>query len=566
MTALLLILGRLIAKYLLWLVVITAVLWVGWQINNQLVTLKEKEASVLFLEQGEQSLVAGINEQAAKAERSASKFKGASLAKLDGRILELSKQIDSKLLSLEQLNSIINRVNPAKILDSARLKAEIEIASQERAYLLQVKGIQAKASTTLQIAGICEAIRQKHIAAFALYQSSDTNLKKARIQAGVLAQRIPFSDAYSRIQRLENERTNYVKETHVLKQEYDRCFVELRDSQKINPQVKNIQDFALNHSKTEAIVRELRVETQKIREEVDKHWIKQILTDPVKEILPSAFGILALIIVVPVAIKLCLFFVLAPLASRQRAINLMPGSAAHYTMPEQRHSAVSLTVSLSADAELVVKPPYFHSASALCKTASRIGLSRRFFFTSFAAGMYNLTQVSCAKPASVTVSAGHDTLNELATIRIAEGESVSIRPNNLVGVMHPRNKPVSLSSHWRLGSLQAWVSMQLRYLVFHGPADIIIRGCRGVRVEDVSLGRVIDQGSTIGFSANLDYAICRTETFIAYLTGEKGLLRDRFSGGSGFYIYEEMPNGGKKPGVKRGIEGFTDSILKVFGI
>jgi hypothetical protein len=136
----------------------------------------------------------------------------------------------------------------------------------------------------------------------------------------------------------------------------------------------------------------------------------------------------------------------------------------------------------------------------------------------------------------------------------------------MVGVIHPRNKLVSLSSHWRLGSLQAWLSMQLRYLVFHGPVDIIIKGSRGVRVENAAHGRMIDQGSTIGFSANLDYGVCRTETFMAYLTGEKELLRDRFSGASGFYIYEEMPNGGRKPGVKRGIEGLMDSILKVFGI
>jgi hypothetical protein len=566
MFAFLLIIGRWIAKRLLWLLVITAVLWAGWQISNQLATLKSKEASVPYLEQGAQSLIVDIKEQAARAEQSVGKLKGASLEKLDDRILELSKQIHAKLGSLEQLDSIINRINPAKILDSARLKAELEIASQERAYLLQVKSIHAKANATVQIAGMCEAIRQKHIAAFDVYQSTDANLKKARIQAGLLAQWIPISGAYNRVQSLENERTNYAKQTRLLKQEYDACLVQHRSSQQAYLQAKTTRDFAFDYSRTQAVVNELQAETGKIREEVEEHWIKQILTDPVKEVLPIAFGILALAIVVPIAIKLCLFFVLAPMASRQRAISLLPGSASHYSMPEQRQSAVSLTVSLPADSELVVKPAYFHSASVFCKTASRIGLNRRFLFTSIAAGMYNLTQVSCDKPASVTLSAGHDALNELAILRVAEGESVSIRPKNMVGVIHPRNKLVSLSSHWRLGSLQAWLSMQLRYLVFHGPVDIIIKGSRGVRVENAAHGRMIDQGSTIGFSANLDYGVCRTETFMAYLTGEKELLRDRFSGASGFYIYEEMPNGGRKPGVKRGIEGLMDSILKVFGI
>ncbi len=49
--------------------------------------------------------------------------------------------------------------------------------------------------------------------------------------------------------------------------------------------------------------------------------------------------------------------------------------------------------------------------------------------------------------------------------------------------------------------------------------------------------------------------------------GKQELFNDSFAGGDGFYVYEEMPHGRAKTGIfGRGIEGLTDSVLKVFGI
>lgn len=72
----------------------------------------------------------------------------------------------------------------------------------------------------------------------------------------------------------------------------------------------------------------------------------------------------------------------------------------------------------------------------------------------------------------------------------------------------------------------------------------------------------------MGFSANSKYSTTRCETFNAYMTGKQALLNDNFAGQSGFYMYEEMPmSSSRKSGViGRGIEGFFDSFLKVFGI
>jgi hypothetical protein len=59
----------------------------------------------------------------------------------------------------------------------------------------------------------------------------------------------------------------------------------------------------------------------------------------------------------------------------------------------------------------------------------------------------------------------------------------------------------------------------------------------------------------------------RCETFIAYFRGKENLFNDQFEGEPGLFLYEEMPNGARKGGVTgRGIEGFIDALLKVFGV
>jgi hypothetical protein len=112
-----------------------------------------------------------------------------------------------------------------------------------------------------------------------------------------------------------------------------------------------------------------------------------------------------------------------------------------------------------------------------------------------------------------------------------------------------------ITRHWRLGSLHAWLTLQLRYLVFHGPCRLILKGCRGVRAEEprADQPRMINQAATIGFSANLDYRNTRCETFVSYLRGKEALFNDLFAGGPGRFVYEEVP-GNHRAGSGRGLE------------
>lgn len=291
----------------------------------------------------------------------------------------------------------------------------------------------------------------------------------------------------------------------------------------------------------------------------------------VRSQLLLAGGILASIILAPVGIKAFLYFVVAPWASRQKPIVVLPNTGASLDKPGHAvkitSSGVSLSILLEQDEELLLHSDYIQSTSVASGKTTAWVLSWSFILTSLAAGMYALTRIRPYEFEPTVVSSSQDAFMEVVLIDVLEGSAIVFHPHYLVGVVQKRDKPILITSHWRLGHLHSWLTLQLRYLVFHGAARLIVKGCRGVRVESAASGRLVNQAATLGFSANLQYSVTRCETFVPYWRGEQELFNDKFAGDSGFYIYEEMPSRSGTSGITgRGLQGLTDSALKVFGI
>jgi len=178
-----------------------------------------------------------------------------------------------------------------------------------------------------------------------------------------------------------------------------------------------------------------------------------------------------------------------------------------------------------------------------------------------------LTKITTENSEPITVSATKHPLMEVGVIEIPEGSAIVSHPRSLVGVIHEKGKQINITKHWRLFSLQSWLTLQLRFLIIHGPCKLIVKGCRGVRVETAQEARTINQSATLGFSANLNYSNSRCETFVSYWMGKEELFNDLFHGEQGIYVYEEMPDQHRKSGITgRGLEGFVDSVLKIFGL
>ncbi len=287
--------------------------------------------------------------------------------------------------------------------------------------------------------------------------------------------------------------------------------------------------------------------------------------------LPLALALLAGALLVPVLVKALFYFVLAPLAARQPPVRILPDAAAP-AIGAATPAGVSVAIDLAPGEELLVQSDFLQSSSQPAQKRTRWLLNARLPFASLASGMFALTRIAPEPGAAgtrVVLSPQHDPFGEVGVLELPRGAALVLQPRGLAGVVQPADQPVRITRHWRLGSLHAWLTLQLRYLVFHGPCRLVLKGCRGVRAEAPQAGqpRLVNQAATLGFSANLDYRTTRTETFVSYLLGREALLNDLFAGAPGRFVYEEMPGGARRAGVTgRGLAGVSDAVLKAFGI
>jgi hypothetical protein len=275
---------------------------------------------------------------------------------------------------------------------------------------------------------------------------------------------------------------------------------------------------------------------------------------------------LALIIASPFLIRLFAYFILAPLAMRRPAVRVRVRSRKGLVIPASERSTTSVAIRLGAGEELLVRNGYLQTTSDTGRKSTQWLLDGRHPITSLVSGLNFLTRIR-GEGEITTVSAVRDPFAEVAVLTLPNGVACVLQPRALAAVVQPIRRRLRVTSHWRLLSLNAWLTLQLRYLVFHGPSRLVLKGGRGVRVERAERGRILAQDQVIGFSTDLAYSVTRNETFWPYMLGREPLLRDRVAAGNGVLIVEEAPMAGRGSGERRGgLEGLIDAGLKVFGL
>ena len=289
-------------------------------------------------------------------------------------------------------------------------------------------------------------------------------------------------------------------------------------------------------------------------------WVRQ----PLLEVLPTALLILAGVIFGPPLAKALLYFLVAPAAARRPPIRLVVDERGGASVGDE--SAASQRIELAPGQELLVVPEALQSTPHEADKATQWLLNWSMPISSLASGLVALVRIRPRRADFVRLSATGDPHAELALVTIPAGSAMVMRPRALRGLVQPVGQTTRISRHWRLGRMSSWLTLQLRYLVFHGPCLLVVQGGRGVRLEPAGPGRGINQAATIGFSAGLSYAVRRSEAFGAYLMGRQELFNDSFEG-AGHYLYEHMPREGERGGLwGRGIRGLGDALLKVVGL
>ena len=283
-------------------------------------------------------------------------------------------------------------------------------------------------------------------------------------------------------------------------------------------------------------------------------------------VLWTALVALLAIIATPYLIRLLFWCVLAPLAERSSAIQLQVPGERGPTIPPAERSATAVAIRLSAEEELLVRQKYLQTTSQGGKATTRWLLDWRHPMASVVTGLRFLTRIRGGGE-TTTVSAVADPFAEVTVLTLPEGASCVLQPRAIAAVVQPIGRPLRVTSQWRIRSRNAWLTMQLRYLVFHGPCSVVLKGGRGVRVERAHRGRIFGQAQLIGFTADLGYSVTRTETFWPYFWGHEQLFKDKVEGGEGVLLIEEAPMAGRKRGAaRRGWEDVFEVMTKAVGI
>lgn len=285
---------------------------------------------------------------------------------------------------------------------------------------------------------------------------------------------------------------------------------------------------------------------------------------PISDALYAAILVVSASLALVVGMKAFFYFGLARVAERRPPLVVRDG-AKRASIGNGSKSALSLQILLLPEQELVVVGSHLQSVADGMRSRTKWLLSTSFPATSLLSGLWMLTRLHTLVPCTVVVSSTSNALEELNTVTLEEGDALVLLPKHLVGVIHPVGGHVRLRGHWK-GGVHAWLTLQFRYLVIDGPCTLIFGGCRGVRVENAESGRTVSQAMTVGFSSHVAYSVARTETFMAYLLGQRPLFNDRFHG-PGEVLYQEMPSSAQHAGFTgRGLQGVVDGAMKAFGL
>ncbi len=527
----------------------------------------EEEQATLLKVKGD---LVGARDQFAKELSAHIPQPGAPLNLLVERIKSLELEINTKQATRQKLwdDHPIERYLPVSntFREIATLDIEIAFLRQGLVYLRNLHTFGA---------GPLEAERQ-----ISWFQTSSNKLgeqiyqnKKAQWELDNRARllwQVPFTAPYREMKRLEAEE-------RLLQSSKDQHDAEIARQQVILQSLKKLPlpaPLVLEHAPANRAIQPVNDRLAENDKQLDGSNLRKFMR-PVKEVLPTALWILGLALLSPLLVKAVAYYVIAPIAARRAPVRLLPessgkistsiGSTGNESGPTTP-SRVSLPLSLDERSELLVLPSYLQGMPLNAQSDTKWLLDWSMPLTSLFAGMYRLTRIRPNSAERITVSSSLDPLAEFSLLDVPAGSALVLQPSCLVGVIQTRDEQLRVTRHWRFGKLGAWLTLQFRYIVFHGPAKLIVKGCRGVRVEPAISGRTVNQAATLGFSANLDYSVARNETFWSYYFGERELFNDSWHG-DGCCVHAETPNPGDRSGLfGRGLQGLLDTFLKVFGI
>lgn len=101
---------------------------------------------------------------------------------------------------------------------------------------------------------------------------------------------------------------------------------------------------------------------------------------------------------------------------------------------------------------------YFQTGGLMTKPATKWVLNRGRLFTSIATGLTFLVRVR-GDGETTAISPISDGFAEVTILRSPDGAACVLQLRALAAVVQPISRPLRISCHWRLGSLNAWLTL-----------------------------------------------------------------------------------------------------------
>lgn len=272
-------------------------------------------------------------------------------------------------------------------------------------------------------------------------------------------------------------------------------------------------------------------------------------------------GIFTLILL-PVLVKILMYYLLAPLVEKLPPVRLAKGGRAEREIVFSP-GTTALDMELSDGTSLFLRSGDWGKKRTGVTARTRLMWSWRYPLVTFSAGLCELVEMipESGKRAMVTITSPTPDVF-IARVDL-NGGSVVIRPRFLAGFAGD----VQIRTRWSF-HLHNLLSGRIRQIILEGTGTLLVTGSWGVdaaRPEEGQDWRIEDD-LLFGYSTDAEYALCRTETFWHYFRGKATLFDRRMRKGIFFTQHNRMEPG-KTGGtfLERTVNALLNSIGGLLG-
>ena len=233
--------------------------------------------------------------------------------------------------------------------------------------------------------------------------------------------------------------------------------------------------------------------------------------------------------------------------------------------PNENYARIKMP---NADPSLFVQikeGEHFYLRGGWCKERANVTTKTKLMWRwnapliTFAANLFELVDYSAnGSSGEITITSPESDLF-IGEIDLTGTNGFVIRPKYLIGVTNR----VKIKTIWNF-SLHNILSGRIRQIVLHGDGRIIVSGAWGIDIKSATSEKNhrIEFPMLLGYDAQADYSLCRTETFWHYFRKEAGLFDIKIQNGN-FITQKKVWTYTKKDAIF--IEKFFDTFINGVG-